>query len=239
MPPVTAPQPGQAQAAAWAGPDCLGRRLTVAARHARQLFDHRLAAAGSTFATYVTLGMLARHGPVIQRQLATMLGVEPATLTRQLDRLERDGLVARQPVTGDRRAALVRLTRPGRILLQRLDHAMAQADAELCARLTAEQAGQLRGLLDLLNGQHMPREAGDDRLGLWFLHQAKPCRLCALRLAACTLKGMRTSTGSGAPLSGPDLSPVVPSTGLLAMPDHGGPSSGPTMAGSPKPGFRR
>src|SRR6516164_1127504 len=151
MPAAPAPQPGQAQAAAaWPGLDCLGRQLTLAARHARQIFDHRLAAAGSTFATYVTLGMLGGHGPVIQRQLAAMLGVEAATLTRQLDRLERDGLVAREPVAGDRRAVLVRLTGPGRALLERLDGVMAAADAELCARLDPEQAGQLRGLLDLL-----------------------------------------------------------------------------------------
>jgi DNA-binding MarR family transcriptional regulator len=60
--------------------------------------DHaarRLAAAGSTFASYLTLGMLAAYGPVIQRRLAAMLGIEAATLTRQLERLERDGLVAR------------------------------------------------------------------------------------------------------------------------------------------------
>jgi len=87
---------------------------------------------------------------VIQRQLATLLGVEPATLTRQLDRLERDKLVARQPVPGDQRAALVRLTQEGHALLERLDDAMTQADAQLCASLTTGQADQLRALLDLL-----------------------------------------------------------------------------------------
>ena len=150
MPAVPAPQPGQPQAAPWAGLDCLGRRLTIAARHARQLFDHRLAAAGSTFATYVTLGMLAAHGPMIQQRLATLLGVEPATLTRQLDRLERGALVARQPVPGDQRAALVQLTEQGHALLERLDDAMADADAQLSAGLTTDQADQLRALLDLL-----------------------------------------------------------------------------------------
>jgi MarR family transcriptional regulator, transcriptional regulator for hemolysin len=150
MPTAPAPPPGQPTAASWAGLDCLGRRLTIAARHARQLFDHRLAVAGSTFAAYVTLGMLAAHGPVIQRRLATLTGVEPATLTRQLDRLECDRLVARQPVPGDQRAALVQLTGEGHALLQRLDGAMAEADAQLSAGLTSEQAGQLRALLDLV-----------------------------------------------------------------------------------------
>ena len=76
--------------------------------------------------------MLAAHGPMIQRRLAAMLGIEAATLTRQLERLERDGLVARERAAGDHRAVLVRLTDQGRSLLQRLDGVMAAADAELC-----------------------------------------------------------------------------------------------------------
>ena len=94
--------------------------------------------------------MLSEHGPEIQRRLAATLGVEAATLTRQLERLERDGLVAREPAAGDHRAMLVRLTDQGRSLLRRLDGVMAAADAELCEPLTAEQAGQLSGLLDQL-----------------------------------------------------------------------------------------
>jgi DNA-binding MarR family transcriptional regulator len=53
-------------------------------------------------------------------------------------------------VTGDQRAALVRLTEEGHALLGRLDDAMAEADAQLCVGLTTEQAGQLRALLDVL-----------------------------------------------------------------------------------------
>jgi DNA-binding MarR family transcriptional regulator len=108
--------------------------------------------------------MLAAHGPVIQRRLATLLGVELATLTRQLDRLERDALVARQPVPGDQRAALVRLTEEGHALLGRLDDAMTEADAQLCAGLTTEQAGQLRALLDVLRTRP-PRAGGQTTAG--------------------------------------------------------------------------
>jgi DNA-binding MarR family transcriptional regulator len=147
------PQQPEATPETWPHLDCVGRRLTLAARLARQVFDRRLAALGSTFASYVTLGTLAANGPVIQRRLAGMLGVEPATLSRQLERLERDGLVAREPATGDHRAMLVRLTDQGHSLLQRLDGEMADADAELCAPLTAEQAEQLGGLLDRLTAE--------------------------------------------------------------------------------------
>jgi MarR family transcriptional regulator, transcriptional regulator for hemolysin len=79
--------------------------------------------------------------------------VEAATLTRQLERLERDGLVAREPAAADHRAVLVRLTGQGRGLLQQLDGVMAAADAELCEPLTAEQAGQLSILLDQLTAR--------------------------------------------------------------------------------------
>jgi hypothetical protein len=51
VPAAAGPQPGQAGLAAWPGLDCAGRRLTLAARLARQVFDRQLAAAGSAFAT--------------------------------------------------------------------------------------------------------------------------------------------------------------------------------------------
>lgn len=56
---------------------------------------------------------LLMDGPVTQRALADLLERTPATLSQQLEPLERDGLVERAPLESDRRILVVRLTEAG------------------------------------------------------------------------------------------------------------------------------
>ena len=58
--------------------------------------------------------MVASSDGPRQRELAEAMGVEDATMTRHLDRLEADGLVTRRRDPADRRAFLVELTARGR-----------------------------------------------------------------------------------------------------------------------------
>lgn len=65
------------------------------------------------------LSMAAKSGPVRLSDLAAKLGVDASTLTPQIQRLERGGLVVRKRDPSDGRAALVCVTRAGRSLLDR------------------------------------------------------------------------------------------------------------------------
>jgi MarR family transcriptional regulator for hemolysin len=112
------------------------------------VLEAHLARAGMTYAGYVALSALHRQPPVMQRQLAQWLDVEGPTLTRQLERLERQGLVARQRVASDRRVTLVELTPAGRETFERLQGLVAGAAEEVAAGLTTEQLQQLADLLD-------------------------------------------------------------------------------------------
>lgn len=56
---------------------------------------------------------LLMNGPVTQCALADLLERTPATLSQQLEPLERDGLVERAPLESDRRTLVVRLTEAG------------------------------------------------------------------------------------------------------------------------------
>jgi DNA-binding MarR family transcriptional regulator len=83
--------------------------------------------------------------------MATLWPIPAVTLRRGMtpliDRLERQGLVARSPNPADRRGSLVELTAAGR---SKVDAAMARhADAEqrLIAHLDAGEREQLAGLL--------------------------------------------------------------------------------------------
>ncbi|KEQ04321.1 MarR family winged helix-turn-helix transcriptional regulator [Pseudorhizobium pelagicum] len=66
-----------------------------------------------------------------QKQLLDRLEVEQATLANTLVRMERGGLIAREPHPRDRRAQIIRLTELGRELERQAVEAAAEADAVL------------------------------------------------------------------------------------------------------------
>ncbi|WP_233553150.1 MarR family winged helix-turn-helix transcriptional regulator [Teichococcus wenyumeiae] len=77
----------------------------------RSCFDAELRASGQTLARARVLALLAQEEDgLLQRELALQLSIENPTLVRLLDGLERQGLVARVPEAGDRRANRVALT---------------------------------------------------------------------------------------------------------------------------------
>lgn len=132
------------------GFDSLGARLSHAARAARSLLDARLEDAGTTAAAWFVLVRLAEYGPLIQRDLARELRVEAPTLVRQIDRLQADGLVTREPAPSDRRATLVAITDAGRARYLEVRARVLESDADLRAAFTPEQYETLYELLPLL-----------------------------------------------------------------------------------------
>ncbi|MFF5229858.1 MarR family winged helix-turn-helix transcriptional regulator [Dactylosporangium sp. NPDC000521] len=69
------------------------------------------------------LVLLAARGPQRMVDLAELLGVNSSTATRHCDRLQRRGLVQRDPAAGDRRAVQVSLTPAGHHLVERITDA--------------------------------------------------------------------------------------------------------------------
>lgn len=98
-----------------------GITLGRIARWWRVKMDNRLARLGLTQAKWITLyHLVISDGPVLQRELATMIGVEGPTLVRLLDGLERKGLVKREAAPHDRRSKLVHLTDKAQPLVEEL-----------------------------------------------------------------------------------------------------------------------
>jgi DNA-binding MarR family transcriptional regulator len=81
----------------------------------------------------VTLGVVERGGSTRPGQIASMLGVDPSVVSRQLATLDRLGLIARGTDPLDRRAELISVTPQGRERLQEARDAMCSA---LATRLT-------------------------------------------------------------------------------------------------------
>ena len=94
--------------------------------------------------------------------LAQMLQMTSGGMTNRLDRLEKAGLVAREPDPSDRRAVNVVISEAGRALADQVFADSVAAQEEIVSSLTAEErtalAGHLRTLLISLDDT--PVEAG-------------------------------------------------------------------------------
>lgn len=108
--------------------------------------DERLRPLGVTASQLPVLVALKGGGRMTQKALAETTGVEQPSMAQLLARMERDGLVRREPSPTDGRSSLVSLTpaamrklEPGRAVLKQMDDEACAifepAERELLARL--------------------------------------------------------------------------------------------------------
>lgn len=94
-----------------------------------------------------TLEVLGLHAPLRMKDLAERLGVTTGTMTVTVDKLERLGLVSRQPHGTDRRSYLVALTPEGERLCREHHGHHLRLTQELAAGLTDEELAALTAAL--------------------------------------------------------------------------------------------
>jgi DNA-binding MarR family transcriptional regulator len=134
--------------------------LLHAHEHVVRILDAELRAAhGISFGGYDVLVRLARTAGEALRmtELADRVMVPPSTLTRKIDRLEADGLVARSRSSDDSRVVIVRLSDAGRRLVRRAARTHLSGIREhFSSRLNAEQLEHVAAALETISGQHRP-----------------------------------------------------------------------------------
>ena len=91
----------------------LGRLLGAASRAVERAWAEALEQRGLTHAGLIVLHLL-ELGFDSQSDIARMAQVEPQTMSRTVDRLEREGLVTRAPDPADRRRHVLAITEAGR-----------------------------------------------------------------------------------------------------------------------------
>lgn len=79
--------------------------------------------------------------------------VTTGAMTKRIDRLERDGLVARRPSMADGRGRVVALTTAGRKLIDQAFTEHMRNERRLLDDLTPEEARQLESLLTVWLGR--------------------------------------------------------------------------------------
>ena len=120
----------------------------MTAKTIREHFEEALSREGVSLATWVVLNGVERGRWSSQSGLAKELRIEGATVTRHLDRLERDGLVNRSRDPEDRRQISVQLSPAGKDLHRRLRAVARRLDDRVCDGLDDRDRADLRRMLE-------------------------------------------------------------------------------------------
>jgi DNA-binding MarR family transcriptional regulator len=136
-----------------ASPGCTCRRLRRMARLVTQLYDEALSAHDLTIAQFGLMTTIAEHRARQAKDisigvLANIVGLDPTTLNRNLNTLQRDNLVEVRPDKKDRRVRAVALTAKGRLRLKTAVPAWRAAQADLERRLGMDATVALNDSLD-------------------------------------------------------------------------------------------
>lgn len=127
--------------------------LLHAAHAAEGDVESKLNEVGLSLAKLMALTAIAEAGqPLPLTQLAERLSCVKSNITQLVDRLEADGLVARQADRNDRRARLASLTAAGRQACQEGMRIRRDAERRLLGRLSDSEARQLGTLLAKVTG---------------------------------------------------------------------------------------
>ncbi|QJD31262.1 MarR family transcriptional regulator [Methylococcus geothermalis] len=124
--------------------DCTGFNLRKAMRAVGQHYDDALRPAGIRGTQFSLLVAAKMAGPVTVGRLAEMAVMDRTTLTRNLNVLEKQGLVV-VTVGTDRRTRRVAITEEGLAVLRQAYPLWKQAQARLMAKLGPER---LQALMD-------------------------------------------------------------------------------------------
>jgi len=127
--------------------DCNCFAARSAARHVTQLYDQFLAPVGLHVTQFSVLAKLKRLGPTTINALAKEMVMDRTTLGRNVQPLERDGLVKIEASATDGRAKVLLLTKIGEKRLQAGREAWEQAQRRFDTRFGAKRAADFRAML--------------------------------------------------------------------------------------------
>jgi MarR family transcriptional regulator for hemolysin len=134
---------------------CSTARLVERAMH------HELLPEGITHRQCQVLAWLAFKGELSQVSLADCMNIEPPTLVRILDRMERDGLLIREGCSSDRRKKIVRPLPQARPVWKKIVRCAERVRARATEGMTTAQMKTLQELLERVQNNLQDDEVGE------------------------------------------------------------------------------
>ena len=129
---------------------CAGWNSRLAARRITQFLDHAMAGSGLTVAQLGLMAQIAAAADDTLGGLARSSGLDQSTLSRNLRRLEAEGLVEIATVESDLRRRSVWLTETGARRLEAAIPVWRKAHAKLARLLSPDLARRLAGETEAL-----------------------------------------------------------------------------------------
>lgn len=110
-------------------------------------FEKRLRKLGLGMAYIPVMMALEEEGPLTQTDLLARAHVEQPTMAALLARMERDGVISRDPHPSDQRASLVSLTAKAKARLPKVKESLREGAAQAMAGLSEPERATLIALL--------------------------------------------------------------------------------------------
>lgn len=124
-----------------------GHYFSRIARGLARVGDARLRTLDFATAQLPVLSALAGRKRMSQIELARWAKVEQPSMAQLLTRMERDGLVRREPDPSDRRSSMISLTKEAQARLPAAREILRQGNKDAMLGLSAEEVETLLGLL--------------------------------------------------------------------------------------------
>jgi MarR family transcriptional regulator for hemolysin len=125
----------------------IGFWLTLATQAYHRAVSEELAPHGITYRQSMVLAWLALEGELSQTELASKMMIEPPTLVGILDRMERDGWIARHDCPADRRKKIVRAKAAAEPVWDQIVQCALRVRGQATEGLDESQRATLRSLL--------------------------------------------------------------------------------------------
>jgi MarR family transcriptional regulator for hemolysin len=125
----------------------VGAWVVATARALERNLAGELERFGITAAQWYVLAALACHGGLHQAALAATIGIEPPTLCRTLDTMERNGWVERVEDPGDRRRKLIRPAARAKTVWRHMVTSARAVRRRATRDMSAEELATLNDLL--------------------------------------------------------------------------------------------
>jgi len=122
--------------------------LHLSAHAWRIELDRRLRPSGFSHSRWLLLLHLSRHDGCTHRELAQHMGIEAATLVRQVDHMEQEGLLKRCGSETDRRVKHLHLSVAGKKAVEHIRSHAAELRREILSGSSKDDIGTALNVLD-------------------------------------------------------------------------------------------
>lgn len=134
----------------------IGFWICMAARCYERVIHQELLPEGITHRQCQVLAWLALEGELSQVELADRMNIEPPTLVRVLDRMERDGLIAREGCAGDRRRKMIKPLPKAKPIWKKITACAERVRDRAAKGMTRQQRETLKELLQMVEANLAP-----------------------------------------------------------------------------------